>query len=112
MLRSKMIRLLRSSNPLNDVQYGSALRNSGSGPKPIKNEETQEEDVYEKMCREEKERVRKRDEDSAQNMKVKSLPAKVFTYGAIIIVNYYIFRNVYDYVANVNSAADKTASIK
>ena len=112
MLTSKIFRLLRSSNGLRVNRYANNFRNTSNNPKPSQSEGTQEEDVYEKMCREEKERIKKRDEESANEMKVKSLPVKLLTYGALIVVNYYVFKTGYEYFSSMNTAADKTSSLK
>lgn len=71
-----------------------------------------EEDVYEKMCREEKERIKQRDEELAKKNTAKSLPMKIVIYGGIIIANYYIFKTIFDYAKNLNTTGDKTSTVK
>jgi len=89
-----------------------SLRQSQNQFKPSRVKEAEEEDIYEKICREEKEKISNRDKENAKQMGMKSLPVKILTYGCFLIGNYFIIKTVYDYVINLNNSADKTAQVQ
>lgn len=102
-----LTRFLRPSSLAWAPKYNPALRFSSNGSKP-----EQEEDIYEKLCREEKEKTKQRDEASAKEQGMKSLPMKVITYGCLIVANYYLLQGVWEYVKHMNDTGDKTSNSK
>jgi len=105
-----ILKILRPSFKSNsNRKCFTSLRNKQNEFGPSKAQEDLNEDIYEKMCRQEKEKIQQRDRESAEKMGAKSLPVKVLTYGALLMANYFIIRTAYDYVSNLNNTGDKTA---
>jgi len=102
-----LARFLRPSSLAWTPKYNTALRSNPNGSKP-----GQEEDIYEKLCREEKEKIKQRDEASAKEQGMKSMPLKLITYGCLIVANYYLLQGVYEYIKHVNDTGDKTSNNK
>jgi len=100
-----LTRFLRPSAQICTPKYNMGLRFNSNNSKP-----GQEEDIYEKLCREEKEKIKQRDEASAKEQGMKSIPLKWITYGCLIVANYYLLQGVYEYIKHVNDTGDKTSN--
>jgi hypothetical protein len=111
---NKLRLFARSSFLLRDsISQTRNLRNSNNPNKENPSQATNsEEDPYEKLCREEKERLEQRDKESKEKNKATGIAFKVITYSSLLVVNYYILRTAYDYIVTTNRAAEKNVSLK